>query len=165
MERKLMTTSEDAVQQAAAAVQRWLRQSDAPARSDLDVVHVPDLSTPAFSFFVISQRGVAHANRRYVVSDGEQVLGRGERTFAEIVHREGLLDDPQALPAACVAALFCRLVGPEPCNAITRPDHSALDYVSPPIRRTFGPPRTFREGPETVIGFWSVGPRPWDVSL
>ena len=92
-------------------------------------------------------------------------LGRGERTFTEIVKREGLADDSQALPAALIAALYCRLIGPEPCNAITRSDHPALAYVSPPIRQTFSPPWTLREGSDTVVAFWSVGPKPWDVAL
>ena len=157
--------SRDVVARAEAVVQRWLQERPASARSEVQVIRLPALSTPRFAFFVIAQRGVMHANRQFVVSDGEQVLGRGERTFSEVVHREGLLHDLGALPAALIASLYCRLIGPEPCDAITRPDHSALAHVAPPVRRTFGPPRTLREGQDTVVAFWSVGPKPWDVCI
>ena len=74
----------DMIARAAAVVEHWLHQPGNLARLDLEVIYVPDLSTPSFSFFVIAQRGVAHANRRYVVSDGEQVPREGGAN----VHRD-----------------------------------------------------------------------------
>jgi hypothetical protein len=99
-----------------------------------------------------------------VLSDGERVLGRGSEPFAEVLRREGVLDDPTALPAALVAELFCRLVGPDPCSPITDAGHPSLRYVPPAIRATYAPPAITARGPDLNIAFWSVADRPWQVS-
>jgi hypothetical protein len=153
------------------AVERWLQEKLGwgPERAAVD--HVPQLSTPRYAFFVVTQRALpGAAGEIYLMSDGAEVLASNRRHLAAVLAREGLLEDPGALPAAQVAALFFKMAEVRQLRVIEHTEDPALASLSATVRAAFHPPQIERDGDGALLSFYSSGPEPgalehWQIRL
>jgi hypothetical protein len=127
---------------------------------DVDVVRVPHLSTPTYDFYVVSHRRLGPAGQVYAMSNGTDVLPSGRENLAKVLEREGVLENPNAIPAAQLAELFVRMAAGRRVRALEDPSDFALEDLGPGLRERFSPP-TVRETSDGVeASFWTAGPEP-----
>ena len=146
-----------------AAVEAWVERT---LGADGNVVRVPHLSTARYGFYVVSQPRLA-AGETYAMSDGDEVLPAGRESLARVLEREGVRDDPGALPAAQLAELYVRMVDGRRLRVLEDASDFALEDVS---AEGFTPPaaRSVEDG--VAIEFWTTGPEPsrverWNVRV
>ena len=94
---------------AADVVQRWVESTMGWAPERFSVHAAPHLSTPHHELVVIQQKAIRHGGELYVMTDGERVLPASAANFGSVLLAEGLVDDPEAVPAELVAELFFRM--------------------------------------------------------
>lgn len=128
--------------QAEDAVTRWA-DATLDLGAPLEVHALPQLSTPRYVLVGLLQPGSRTDADLHALWDGRAVLPSSAGALASVLVREGLMDDPAALPAALVAELWLRLAEPGRGRPL-------LDTGA---RST--PPRALRDGDAVAITFWS----------
>ena len=125
-----------------------------------DLVRVPHLSTPRHDFYVVSQPRLGHAGEVYVMSDGQDVFPAGRDNFAEVLRREGVLDDPGVLPAAQLAELAIRMGEVRQARVLEDGSDFALEALEPGVRARFALPEVRGTDDGVEATFWTTGPEP-----
>jgi hypothetical protein len=104
------------------------------------------------------------------MSDGEEVLPAGRENLGRILAREGLLEDPHALPPAQLAELYVRMAEVRRVRVLEDSSDFALEDLEPERRAEFSPPSARKAGDGVELEFWTSGPDPsrverWRVHL
>jgi hypothetical protein len=151
-----------------AAVRAWVERTLGSA--DVDVVRVPHLSTPSHDFFVVSQRRLGPAGEVYAMSDGDEVFPAGRDNLAEVLRREGVLEDPERIPPEQLAELYVRMGEVRRVRVLADPSDFALASLDPEARKRFQPPSVRKADGGVEATFWTAGPEPdhverWRVTL
>jgi hypothetical protein len=136
----------------------------------VDVVRVPHLCTPSYDFYVVSQRRLGPGGEVYAMSDGTEVLPAGHENLARVLEREGVLEQPDAIPAAQLAELSIRMAAGRRVRVLEDPSDFALEDVEPEARARFASPSVGKTADGVEASFWTAGPEPdrverWQVRI
>jgi hypothetical protein len=143
------------------AVRAWVDRTVGP--DDVDVVRVPHLSTPSYDFYVVSQRRLGPAGETYAMSDGTDVFPPGRENLATVLEREGVLENPDAIPAAQLAELSIRMAAGRRVRVLEDPSDFALEGLDPDVRARFSAPSVGKAAEGVEASFWTAGPEPHRV--
>jgi hypothetical protein len=149
------------VADSRAAVRDWVGRT--LGLEDVDVVRVPHLSTPRYDFYVVSQRKQGQAGEVYAMSDGDGVLPAGKDNLARVLAREGVPEDPEALPPTQLAELYLRMAEVRRARVLEDPSDFALEALDPEARKDFAPPTASKTEDGVELTFWTAGPEPTRV--
>lgn len=154
----------DRIARGREAVEGWVRSGPGWGPEQAEITHLPQLATPHFDIFVVSQRQVSGpAGEIYLFSDGERATPGGGEGFAALMRAEGVPARPDALPATLVARLLLTLGAAGQGRPIEDAGDPALGRLAEPARAEFRPPAIEKDGDGAALTFWAASLHPGQV--